>query len=131
MNSKRRKIKLCKIGTCTSDKSTYNACCQRRTGDKVDKIEFGPKIGDGEEKPIYYNDVLYSRLFYQCLLQGEKLQFPKIILSDISVYLTFISIHTSQIENLIGIAPQAAMTSIQNLISPNDILEYYKVPING
>jgi len=64
MNSKRRKIALCKIGTCANDESTYNACRQRRTGDKVDRIEFGPKIGDGEEKPIYYNDVLYSRLFY-------------------------------------------------------------------
>ena len=64
MNSKRRKITLCKIGTCTSDESIYNACRQRRTGNKVDRIEFGSKIGDGEKKPIYYNDVLYSRLFY-------------------------------------------------------------------
>ena len=131
MNSKRRKIKLCKIGTCTSDKSTYNACCQRRTGDKVDKIEFGPKIGDGEEKPIYYNDVLYSRLFYQHLLQGEKSQFSKIILSDISIHLTLTSIHTDQIRNLIETAPWTAMTDTQNAIGPKDILEHYRVPINS
>ena len=131
MNLKKRKIVLCKIRTCTNDESTYNTCRQRKTSDKIDRIEFGPKIGDGEEKPIYYNDVLYSRLFYWRLLQGEKPQLPKIILSDILVYLTFISIYTSQIGNLIRKVPWASMTSTQNLIVPNNILEYYKVLINS
>ena len=45
--------------------------------------------------------------------------------------MTLTSIHTGQIGNLIGTTPWAAMTSTQNPIGPKDILEHYRVPIDG
>ncbi|CAG8789969.1 7262_t:CDS:2, partial [Racocetra persica] len=122
--SKKRKLNSEKL-TSAGDENAFNACGEKRPeGSKVNRINFGPTLHNDR---LFYNDTVYKRINLWRLFQEKenKPRFSKLVLSDISIHLVFTSVHTRQIENLVGIAPWLYYQQIkktQNDITPEEIL---------
>ncbi|RIB06665.1 hypothetical protein C2G38_2046622 [Gigaspora rosea] len=124
--SKERKAP-CSVGSCTGtgDEKTYNAYkIARPEGVKVDRISLGPTFKNDQ---FYFNDTLYKCVWSRRLLQGDRPRFKKLVLSDITIHLTFTSVHPGQLGNLVGLAPWGRMMTP---FRPNGEEEEDRVP-NG
>ncbi|CAG8605558.1 10025_t:CDS:2 [Gigaspora rosea] len=112
----------------------------RPEGVKVDRISLGLTFKNDQ---FYFNDTLYKHVWPWRLLQGDRPRFEKLILSDISIHLTFTSVHPGQLGNLVGLAPWGRMTTS---FKPNEkekkrvpngdevaqmVIEQFKVPVAG
>ncbi|CAG8633334.1 18482_t:CDS:2 [Gigaspora rosea] len=109
----------------------------RPEGVKVDRISLSPTFKNDQ---FYFNDTLYKLVWSWRLLQGDRPRFEKLILSDISIHLTFTSVHPGQLGNLVGLALWDRMTTP---FKPNEeeervpngdevaqmVMEQFKVPV--